>query len=133
MLDNAITIAVDEGNTGVTADQTFSRYEEYLNRSVYVAGDHSLVSPHTLSFYRTQPKANGSFRGMAKSAFKFSESISVAGVDSSITLEAPLIAEMSFSIPVGATAAQVVEMRQRIVALLDGDILMNKLNLQLEV
>lgn len=136
MLDNTISLTVDVANDGeTTADETqvYSRHEEYLNRSVYIGEDHSLAAPHTLSWYRTQPKANGNFLGMAKSAFKISQCLSVPGADGVSNVNAPLIAEVSFAVPVGTTASQVVEMRQRLVALLDDDTLMNKAQLTLSV
>lgn len=136
MLDNTISLTVDVLNDGsTTADETqvYTRYEEHLNRSVYTGADHTMVAPHTLSFYRTQPKVNGNFRGMAKSAMKISECISVDGVDTTTSVIAPLLAEVSFSVPVGATTAQLVELRQRLIALLDDDTLMNNLSYTLMV
>lgn len=136
MLDDQLTLTVDVANDGTTTadeDQVYTRYEEHLNRSVYIAEGHTVAAPHTLSFYRTQPKANGNFKGMAKSAFKFSETLLVPGADGVTTVSAPLICEVSFSTPVGATTEQIVELRQRLVALLDNDIFMNKLNVTLSV
>lgn len=136
MLDNTITLTVDvlnDDDTTADESQVYSRHEEYLNRSVYIAADHTLASPHTLSFYRTQPKANGNFPGMAKSAFKISECLLVLGVDGVTNVAAPLIAEVSFAVPVGTSAAQLMEMRQRLVALLDDDTLMDSAQLTLSV
>lgn len=136
MQPNEITLTVDVANDGATtADETqvYSRFEEHLNRSVYIASDHSVIAPHTLSLYRTQPKANGNFLGMAKSAIKFSECLAVTGADGVTTVKAPLICEISLAVPVGATTAQVVEIRQRAIALLDNDSVMDDLNLLLMV
>lgn len=136
MLDNSISLSVDVTNDGdTTADETqvYTRYEEHLNRSVYIAADHTMATPHTLSFYRTQPKANGNFPGMAKTAIKFSESLAITGVDGVSTLKVPLISEVSFAVPVGTTPAQLMEMRQRLIALLDNDTVMNNLSLTLMV
>lgn len=136
MLDNSITLDVDVTNDGATTaneTQVYSRYEEHLNRSVYIAADHTVAAPHTLSFYRTQPKVNGNFPGMAKSAVKFSECLAITGSDGVSTLKIPLIAEISFAVPVGTTPAQLMEMRQRSIALLDDDITMDKLSLTLMV
>jgi hypothetical protein len=128
MLDNTVTLPVDILNTDVTTDRIYTRYEEYLNRSVYIGPDHTLSLMDTLSFYRSFPKVSGNFRGMAKTSFKFSDECTVLGVDGISSLTLPKIAEMSFSLPVGVTAADVLELRQRIIALLDSDTIMNKLN-----
>lgn len=133
MLDNTITLPVDLANTGSTTDVTFSRLEEYLNRSVYKSAAHTLVSKDTLSFYRTQPTKSGNFNGVAKSAFKFSKDIEVEGVDNSTTLTAPVILEVKMSLPIGFTAAEALELRQRAVAVLDDDDIMAKLMEGLEI
>lgn len=134
MLDNTISLDVDVENDGIDLDtQTFTRFEEYLNRSVYIGENHTLSAKDTLAFYRTAPKPTSVFKGVAKSAVKFSKEIGVLGVDGVSTITSPIIVEVGFSIPVGASTAQVLEMRQRVVALLDTDAVMNALNLQLMV
>lgn len=136
MQSNFIVLTVDVNNDGVTTtdvDQTYTRFEEHLNRSVYIGDNYSVAAPNTLSLYRTQPKPSGNFPGMAKSAFKFSDCLPITGNDGVTTLNLPLIVEVSFSIPVGATSAQVLERRQRVIALLDDDTVMNSLNMTLMV
>lgn len=133
MQDNSLTLAVDELNNASTTDHVYSRFEEYQNRSVYIHSGHSLDARDTLSLYRTFPKAAGNFKGMAKSAIKFSKDQEVTGVDGVSTLVSPLIVEVSFSIPVGSTSAQILIARQRAIALLDNDTFMDKLNEQLMV
>lgn len=123
MLDDTITLAVDVANNATTVDKDFSRFDVYQNRTVYISEDHSILSPDTLSFYRTLPKTSGNFRGQAKTAFKFSKSLTVAGIDGA-DVQAPFILEVSASIPVGATEATMMEIRQRAIALLDRDDLM---------
>lgn len=127
MLENTITLAVDVANNATLVNQAFTRYDEYQNRSVYIGPNHSVASPNTMSFYRTQPKPSGNFPGMAKTAFKFSEAQSVTGNDGS-TIIAPAIFEGSFALPVGMTAAKQLELRQRGLALLDLDAIMDALN-----
>lgn len=134
MLDNVITLSVDEENDGVgPVNHVFNRFEEYQNRSVYISMDHTIAAKDTLGLYRTFPKPSGNFRGVAKSAFKISKDISVTGVDGVSQLSAPIIVDVSFSIPVGATHAQVLLARQRALALLDLDAVMTPLNEQLMV
>lgn len=133
MLDNSYTFAVDVANNGTTENQIFVRFEEYLNRSLYKGPDHTLVSRDVLGFYRTMPTKSGNFNGVAKSSFKLTTDTSVPGVDSTTSLTAPLIGEVNFSLPVGATAADMKILRQRLISILDNDTIMVKLTEQLEV
>lgn len=133
MQPDEITLSVDELNNATLVDETLSRFEENLNRSVYVGENHTVVTKDTLTFYRTFPKQNGNFRGVAKTSCKFSRDMAVAGVDSLTTISAPIIIEISFSIPVGVSAADVLLHRQRAIALLDQDAVMTPLNGQLMI
>lgn len=133
MQSNTITLAVDLLNNDSTTDYDFTRFEEYQNRSVYIGEDHQLTSRDTLSLYRTFPKSAGNFKGMSKCAMKFSQDIEVTGVDGLAALVAPIILEVSASIPVGATLAQQLVARQRAIALLDDDTIMVALMNQLMV
>lgn len=133
MLDDVITLAVDEANDSNLTNHVFSRFEEYQNRSVYTEAIHSVIARDTLTFYRTFPKVMGNFRGTAKSAMKFSKDYSVDGVDGVASLTSPLIVEVSCSIPVGIAVADQMIARQRVISLLDGDALMVKLMNQLMV
>jgi hypothetical protein len=133
MQANSITLAVDELNNASTTDHVYGRFDEYQNRSVYNHANHSLDSRDTLTMYRTFPKVSGNFKGMAKSAVKFSQDLSVDGVDGVASLVSPIIVEVSFSIPVGATAAEQLIARQRAIALLDDDTVMVALNNQLVI
>lgn len=128
MLPNEITLAVDEENDGVgPVNHVYSRYDEYQNRSVYISADHSTEARDTLTFYRTPPKVNGNFRGVSKVAMKFSCETSVTGVDGVSNVIAPVIIELSCSLPVGVTAAEKLIARQRAIALLDRDDVMDPL------
>jgi len=133
MQDNVITLAVDELNNDTTVDYDFTRYEEFQNRSVYIGEDHDLAARDTLSLYRTFPKASGNYKGNAKSTLKFSKDYEVTGVDGVSTLTAPVILEVSFSIPVGVAAADRMILRQRAIAILDSDTFMESLTSQLMV
>lgn len=132
MLPNEITLAVDELNNGTSVDEGLTRFEENLNRSIYISATHSVESKDTLTFYRTPPKPNGNFKGVAKTAFKFSRDTVVTGVDST-SVTAPIIVEVSFSIPVGVTDADKLICRQRALALLDLDTVMVPLQSQLMI
>lgn len=119
MLDNNITLVVDTLNNGTPSNRVYTRYDEYQNRSIYKGPSHSLVTRDTLGIYRTPVKANGADLGVAKSAFKLTQDIEVPGKASETTVSKPMIADASFSIPVGATAAQTLEFRQRLIAAID--------------
>lgn len=133
MLDNTITLSVDKLNTGSPTDVIFTRYEEFQNRSMYKSPDHSLISRDTLGFYRTMPKKSGNFNGVAKSSLKFTIDKTVDGVDTTTENVAPQIGEISFSLPIGFSAAEAMELRQRMIAALDDDDLLAALSEDLEV
>lgn len=133
MQPNAITLAVDELNNASLVNYVFTRFEEYQNRAVYIGEDHTIAQKDSLSMYRTFPKTSGNFKGVGKTSVKFSKDITVLGVDGVSNLTSPIIVEVSFSIPVGATAAQCLIARQRALALLDRDDIMVPLNEQLMI
>lgn len=134
MQQDIITLAVDELNDGGAAvDHIYNRAEEYQNRSVYVHNLHDLIARDVFNMYRTFPKPNGNFRGVAKSALKFTKDYGVLGVDGVSTLTSPLIVEVSFSVPVGISAAERMIARQKVIATLDQDGIMEKLMGQLLV
>jgi hypothetical protein len=133
MQPNQIVLAVDEANDTVLVNHTFDRFDEYQNRTVYASDVSSLSAKDQLTFYRTFPKSNGNFKGVAKSALKFSWDQVVDGVDGVSQLTSPIIMEISFSIPVGSSDEAVLLMRQRGIAILDDDTIMDKLNLQQQI
>lgn len=124
MQPNVITLPVDVLNNGTLVNHVFNRFEEFQNRAVYTGPEHTLVNRDTMSLYRTLPKPSGNFRGVLKSAAKFSKDVVVLGVDGVSQLSSPIILEVSMSVPVGALAADVLVMRQRGVAHLDLDVVM---------
>lgn len=132
MLENTITLAVDVANNATLVDKDYTRYDLYQNRSVYRSEDHTIATPDTLTFYRTPPKQSGNYFGQAKSAAKFSKTITVPGVDGA-DVQGPVIFEVSASVPVGASTAIQLELRQRAIALLDRDDIMTKLMGFLEI
>jgi hypothetical protein len=133
MQPNEITISVDVANDANLVNEVYSRFEEYLNRTIYIGDNHALASRNELALYRTFPKQSGNFKGVAKSAFKFTHDVVVPGVDGNTSLTSPIIMEVSFSIPVGAADADVLHARQRLVGLADLDTIMAPLNQKLMV
>lgn len=133
MQPNTVTLDVDVLNNGTTEEQVYTRYEEAQNRTAYIGTTHVPDARDILTIYRTFPTRSGNFKGVAKSSVKFTKDVEVAGADSSTTLTSPIILDLSFSVPVGATAADVKVARQRLLALLDDDTFMDGLNIQLMV
>ena len=133
MLDNTITLAVDKLNNGTPTNVDFSRQEEFQNRSKYISPAHSLGLRDTLDVYRTFPTKTKDFYGVAKSGFKITTDIEVPSPITDKNRIAPMIGEVNFSLPVGFTTAQAKELRQRIIAALDNDVLMLRINERLEV
>lgn len=133
MQPNQIVLAVDEENNAVSVNHTYDRFDEYQNRTVYLKDTSSMTKKDMLTLYRTFPKSNGNFKGVAKTAAKFSWDQIVDGVDGVSQLTSPIIMEISFSIPLGTPDAAILIARQRGVALLDDDTIMDALNKQQQI
>lgn len=136
MQPNEITLAVNVDNddgTTPAVDYVYSRFEEFQNRASYIHALHSLSAKHTLTFYRTFPKPTGNYKGVAKTALKFSVDKIVDGVDGVSQLTSPMICEVGFSLPVGITPADSLELRQMVVAIMCDDDIMAALNDQQQV
>lgn len=131
MLDNVITIQHDLDTTPV--DNSYRRYQEHMDRTIYISGDHTIDSRDILTVRREMPTRTGNFRGMAKPSFKFTKDISVAGYDQSTTITSPLIGNVSFSVPVGAAAVEIDQLLDHIVSGLQNSALRENLIKQLEV
>jgi hypothetical protein len=119
MIPSAFTIAVDTLNNDTTEDQLYERAEDYPGRSIYTGPNHSIELEDTLTFYRTQPKANGNFKGVGRTTVKSRRAHVVDGVDGVSQLTQVASAETAFSLPVGMTTAEKLEFRQHQIAVLD--------------
>lgn len=133
MQPDSITLPVDTLNNGTTQNETYTRFEEFQNRATYIGSSHSPDHRDTLSLYRSFPTKTGNFKGVSKTSVKFSKDYTIVGVDSSTTLTAPIIIEISVAAPVGITTDALKTARQRAIALLDLDSVMEPLNSQLMV
>lgn len=118
MLDNTITLPVDEDNDGDTTDIVAVRIDEYPQRSVYKLPEHTLARKSTLGFYRTPVKPSGNDLGVAKSAIKITEDVEVLNKIGE-TVVKPAIGNADFSFPVGISAAAAMKIRQRLIAVID--------------
>lgn len=132
MLSDTITLPNVLLGAGPPVPVEISRYEETQNRTTYVKSDHLPGNRRQVTFYRTAPTKSGNFMGVGKSSVKFTQDVSVSGVNGS-ALVAPIIIELAFSVPVGVVVGQLEELRREVLALIDNDTLMNKLNVQLMV
>jgi len=130
---NDITLNVDYLNDGNTTAEAYENEDRTGNRSTYAGPNHALDARDQINFYRSYPTKNGNFKGVAKTAFKLTFDHTVTGVDGVASLTAPVICEVSFSVPVGVSAADVLKVRQRALALLDNDVIMEDLNMKLMV
>lgn len=132
MQANTLTLSVDLANNSSATDQVFTRFEEGVNRSLYTGPDHTLITRNTLTLLRTPPKRTGVYYGNAKTGAKFTKDITVTQADGTETV-APIIMELSASIPVGASAADVLAVRQHMVTILDRDDIAGSLQTQLSI
>jgi hypothetical protein len=133
MQANQISLSVDVANNETLVTENYTRYQEFQDRSVYVGAGHLPESRDMLGLYRTFPTRNGNFKGVSKSTVKFTVDVEVPGVDAATTLTAPIIVDISFSVPVGTSAATLKHLRQKAIATLDDDTLMDSVSLQLMV
>lgn len=124
MLPNSITLAVDEANDSNPVNHILARAEESSNKSVYYDEDHTVAARNTCTFLRTFPKQNGNFYGTLKTSVKFTKDVVVVGVNGE-DIKVPLISEASFSFPVGIDNAAATLARQKLVAMLDDDTVMD--------
>lgn len=135
MQPNDITLTVDETNDGSTTadvDHIYTKFDLFNTRSVYHHSAHEPDMRDMLSFYRTPAKASGNSRGTQKSAFKFTKDWTVVGRDGS-NIVLPGYLEVNASIPLGVTDAQVMVQRQKAIALLDLDLIVNALMADLSI
>lgn len=128
MQENTLTLSVDAANNSTPANEVYRRFEESAGRSLYIGSDHTNRVRNTLLLTRTMPKANGTFNGVGKTSFKFTQDVSVPTLNPDVDVTTPAIVEVLLSLPVGTTAAAAKHFRQRAVALLDNDAIISTLH-----
>jgi hypothetical protein len=133
MQSNTITLAVDTANSGSPTNKIYSRYTERENASVYIGASHTLSMRDQIQFSRSFPTQSGNYLGVMQSTIKLTADVSVLGADSETTLVKPAIVNLQFNIPVGTASATILELRQRLIAVLDDDTIMTSLNEKLEI
>lgn len=133
MLDNSKTFAVDHDRDATPTDEVWTRFDEGSNRSLYVGPSHEIGNRNTLTVLRTLPTVVGNFKGTRKSSIKITTDKAVEGVDSTTTVQAPVIGTVSFSMPVGVTAADAMHLRERLREILDDQDFITRLTESLEI
>lgn len=133
MLDNILELSVDPANNSTVVTESYRRYDESANRSLYIGDDHTLQQRNQMTLNRSFPTVVGNFKGVAKSVLKFTQDIVVDGNDGVASITAPALVTINFSLPVGITPAQAIHFRQRAIAALDDDDLMSRFSETLEV
>jgi hypothetical protein len=125
MIPDTFTVAVDILNNGTTTDKVYERAETFPGRSIFTGDNHSLEAEDSVTFYRTMPKSNGNFKGTGRTTVKTRQDFIVAGADGVAQLTQIASAETLFALPVGMTSAQKLEFRQRHIALLDHELMID--------
>lgn len=112
-----LTVDYDGEGSGTAATEEWSNFDRLSNRSVYHSDAHTPILRDTLTIYRTLPKPTPTFYGVQKSAVKLSMDVTVA-IPNGETTRSPIIFELSASIPVGASSADVLKQEERIKGLI---------------
>lgn len=121
-----IVLSVDTANSGSTTNETFVVTDPSGGRSSYILDGTDLGDREELVLFGTRPKRAGNFRGVIRSGVKFTKAVSVPGVDATDSIDSDIILNLSASVPVGASETDLVHLRQRLVAILDDDAIMEK-------
>lgn len=116
MQDATITLPVDKTDTDTPVNLVFSRQEEYLHRSLYISADHQPDMRETLGIYRSPIKPTSAYKGVMRTSCKYTKDVSVLNPVGE-TITSPMIAEVSYSVPVGTSEADRLELAQTIGAL----------------
>lgn len=126
MQANSIVLSVDGDRTSTPADETYTRFDFQGNYSEYRGANFAHDARDMFRMYRTPPKISGNYKGSAKSAVKFTVDQEVETVDGGVT-DAPLILELSGSIPVGTTSANLIHALERVKAALSNTTVIDSL------
>lgn len=135
-ITSPITLSVDVANNDVLVAQEFTHFQNFGSRSAWQGANHTFTQRDELALYRTMPRPSDEFKGTRKTAFKFTVDVQVDHPDGVSKVTSPIILEVSASVPLGAEDAEpglLKEIRQRAIALLDDDALMDKVQLQCDI
>lgn len=129
-LTEQLDITVDPANDANPATESYVRYTDSETRAVFIGAAHLPEARDMITLYRTEPTKSGNFKGVKKTACKFTLDQTVDGVDGTSQLTVPAIVDVSFSLPVGMTDAAMEHIRQKVIGLLDDSTTMWKINAQ---
>lgn len=130
--NDTINLTVDAANNGTTATEAYTSYSNTGSIHTYIGADHAPDMQNTLKLYRTEPSASGNFKGYLDTKISFGQDFTVPGVDGVNSVRMGF-ASLQIRVPVGVSEAQILHLRQRVVAILDTDTIMGKLNYKLEI
>lgn len=129
MQPDQISINVDVANDDNIVQQTYNRVTSPgTSTSLYRMEGSDLVNKDELRFTGSLPKRNGNFQGVIRSGVRLSKDQEVPGVDTTTSIDSLVVMALDCSIPVGTPTATIVELRQRMHALIDSDAIMQPLN-----
>jgi hypothetical protein len=129
----SLTIQSDVANNDTLVAKVFNRARVLMNglkTLFHESNSHTTARPSTLSFETSEPRPNGQFMGVTRPKIVRRRTIDVESLDPAVEVTQPLIGKIEFSVPVGATDAEMLEMRQDLIAVLDDDTLMGTLMTQ---
>lgn len=133
MLENQIVVPVAEEMGGTPANVECRRSDFTSGKSLYKLPGHSYASKNQLQFFSNEPKPSGNFMGTRRTSAKLTRGVAVPGKDLSTSVVAPIIIELSCSIPVGVDDKTAIAARQFVMALGSQAEVINTLNLRSEV
>jgi hypothetical protein len=117
MLANTITLSIDpSGDYTTFENDVMSRFRESENKTQYRFDGHTLSARDMCEFYRNEISPSGNYLGNAKGTAKLTTDGTVLAKDGS-DIVSPIIANVSFSIPVGTTDANFYKALSRLQAL----------------
>lgn len=132
-ISSSITLSVDTTNDNTPEEQVLTLFDGTTGRKEFHFPGHAFTSREQVVFTRALPKPNGNFAGTRKTSFKITDDEIVDGLDPATDIKAPGIMEVNCSLPVGISSAVAKLMRQRVIAILDNDALMESFQERCEV
>lgn len=105
-----------------TETLTYEKYiAESLNKVVFRSNHHTLQDRDLCELFRSFPKKNGLFPGMAKSTAKFTLDSTIPNTAGE-EMSAPVIVTVKCSVPLGTSPAVTDAMRSRLAAFVATDV-----------
>jgi hypothetical protein len=124
-----IALTVDPANDGNPETQNYANQQRKDTFSLYREENSDLKNRDELRLAATLPKRSGNFPGVVRSEARFTKTVEVEGVDTTTTVAGVATGIISFSLPLGTSAATATLLRQRMIGLLDDDDIMDDLTL----